>query len=284
MLQADLGAFELASNIKTSYPDKNVTIVDSCPLPLSFIFGSTIAKQLIDATEAKGVKVITAAAGYKIESEGAMATGVTVTTPDEFRGPQTATIPADYLHYSPAVENNTEMVPPNLMYPDGSVQVNGWLQTANADIFAVGDIAKYPAVILQNWFNTHCQSLARDQGIYAAHNMLGMGVLFSSCPWFSVGTAFMRLDFVGFAGHFDWEFTESDNVSDPTQSSKITYLFKGDVCTGAAIANKTGAAAVIKVAIERGLMPSKKQLAKGEVKYVDILKRVQASSVASTHN
>jgi NADPH-dependent 2,4-dienoyl-CoA reductase/sulfur reductase-like enzyme len=40
------------------------------------------------------------------------------------------------------------MVPPGLLYSDGAVQVNTWLRTGNPDIFAVGDIAKYPSVIL----------------------------------------------------------------------------------------------------------------------------------------
>jgi hypothetical protein len=54
-------------------------------------------------------------------------------------------------------------------------------------------------------------------------------------------------------------------------------MFKGNVCTGVAIANKPGAAAVIKIAMEKDLIPTKRELTQKRAKYSDIVARVKAS-------
>jgi len=61
------------------------------------------------------------------------------------------------------------------------------------------------------------------------------------------------------------------------RASKVTYFFKGDKCIGVASVNKPGAATIFKLAMERGLLPNKADLVKGET-YLDILKKVQASN------
>lgn len=85
-----------------------------------------------------------------IESDGPLASSVTILSDDEFRGNLSESIPADLVLVAPSHSFNTEMVQPNLLFPDGTVRVNGWLSTANPDIFAVGDIAKFPSMINQD--------------------------------------------------------------------------------------------------------------------------------------
>jgi hypothetical protein len=52
---SDIGIWEMAGNIKTEFPDKTVTIVNSVEEPLEFFFGHEIGEQVIAAVEKKGV-------------------------------------------------------------------------------------------------------------------------------------------------------------------------------------------------------------------------------------
>lgn len=67
---------------------------------------------------------------------------------------------------------------------DGSVVVDPFMQTNYTDIFAAGDIATYSywptgeKTRTEHWVN------ALDQGTYAAFNMLGKLVPYSTVPFF----------------------------------------------------------------------------------------------------
>jgi NADPH-dependent 2,4-dienoyl-CoA reductase/sulfur reductase-like enzyme/nitrite reductase/ring-hydroxylating ferredoxin subunit len=85
---------------------------------------------------------------------------------------------------------------------DGSITVDATLQAAN-NLFAAGDIARYPirggnkAIRVEHW------RVAEQQGRVAALNMLGRGVRYEAVPVFWTIQYLKRLDYIGHA--MDWD-------------------------------------------------------------------------------
>jgi NADPH-dependent 2,4-dienoyl-CoA reductase/sulfur reductase-like enzyme/nitrite reductase/ring-hydroxylating ferredoxin subunit len=85
---------------------------------------------------------------------------------------------------------------------DGSITVDATLQAAN-NLFAAGDIARFPLrgdgkpIRVEHW------RVAEQQGRVAALNMLGRGVRYSAVPVFWTIQYLKRLDYIGHAT--DWD-------------------------------------------------------------------------------
>jgi NADPH-dependent 2,4-dienoyl-CoA reductase/sulfur reductase-like enzyme/nitrite reductase/ring-hydroxylating ferredoxin subunit len=85
---------------------------------------------------------------------------------------------------------------------DGSITVDATLQAAN-NLFAAGDIARFPLrgdgkpIRVEHW------RVAEQQGRVAALNMLGRGVRYESVPVFWTIQYLKRLDYIGHAT--DWD-------------------------------------------------------------------------------
>jgi hypothetical protein len=112
--------------------------------------------------------------------------------------------------------------------------------------------------------------------------MLLKGGRYEHCPFFWTNQ-FQNAQFVGFSADADWTFTETEaNAEEPDKPGRVTYFFKDDRCIGAATINKLGAALRLKLAFERGLMPSKTDLTSGRVNYLEIARRVAQSNPCQT--
>lgn len=80
-----------------------------------------------------------------INGEGNVAASVTFASREE-EGEE-ETIPAGVVMLSTGAEIQTEIMPSRLLNTDGSVRVDCFLRTGDADIYAAGDIASFPNLI-----------------------------------------------------------------------------------------------------------------------------------------
>jgi len=187
-----------------------------------------------------------------------------------------AELEADMVLVATGVKARTNIVPKTLRDQNDRVGVNRFMQTEDPDIYAGGDIASAHNPYLG--YNTSLShwSVARDMGRLAALNMLGLGHGYSFVPFFWTDM-FGSAQLVGSV--FDWSehFTEMDDEPDPTKASKATFFFRGAYTSGVALINLPGAAARLRFAFQRNLLPTKSEVISRAVKLKDILARVEAT-------
>lgn len=85
---------------------------------------------------------------------------------------------------------------------DNSVIVNEYLQ-AGEDLYAAGDIARFPYAPIEKLTRIEHWRLAAQHGRIAAHNMLGNQVKFAGIPFFWSGQFNLKLRYAGHAE--DWD-------------------------------------------------------------------------------
>ena len=268
---------EAATSIKRAWPDKNVTIVNLESEPMSKVLGAEIAHQLVTAQAVNGVNLLL---GKKIDSlngDQGLVTSLSIPGVITFGGrPNVTELKADVVLLATGAEINTSYVPHSLKNGDGSVRVNSHLQTADTAIYAAGDIAQFPSLLTESRERVEHWAVAQQQGRIAALNMMEKGNNYTEVPFFW-SNQFLNVAVTGFSTGHDWSYTETKDEDLPSKTARITYFYKGNTCIGAAAVNWFGAVLKLRIALQRGLMPTKKELTSKKVTFDRIAERVKNS-------
>lgn len=268
---------EVATSMTRNFPDKKVTVVELEDIPMQRAFGPDIAQQLVNIHRASGVDFMTSTTTKSINSEGKQAKSITVSYTDSLGRTQEKTIDCDLVLLATGAQMETAYIPPKLLNEDGSVRVDPNLRTSNSNIYAAGDIASMHSMLTESNERIEHWVWAQEQGRHSAMNMLDKGVPFTQAPYFWTGQ-FKKAESTGFTSGYDWYHTDVRPGEDELTTGRITYFYKNSRCIGVSAINVPGAIIRLKIALERGLMPSKEELAKGEVKYEDIVMKIKESA------
>jgi NADPH-dependent 2,4-dienoyl-CoA reductase/sulfur reductase-like enzyme/nitrite reductase/ring-hydroxylating ferredoxin subunit len=175
----------------------SVDVISPEEHPLEKVFGRELSNLVLEAHTKKGVRLHLGSKVARIDGKQILLQGGEL-------------IEADIVVVGIGVEPRLHLAEAAGLALDRGVQVNSRLQTSNPDIFAAGDIARWPdphtgdSIRVEHWV------VAERQGQVAAANMLGGDESFAMVPFFWTKHFDLSIRYVGHAEKWDETHIEGD--------------------------------------------------------------------------
>ena len=163
-----------------------VDVVSRDRVPLAHVMGEQVGRYVQQLHEEQGVRFHLAAELRAIhEHELELASG---------------RLPADLVVMGVGVKPRTGLAQRAGLEVDNGVVVDSHLRASAPDVWAAGDVARYPEVRLGTRVRVEHWQAAERQGQAVAHDMLGLGGPFNDVPFFWSQHYDVTLSYVGHAG------------------------------------------------------------------------------------
>jgi NADPH-dependent 2,4-dienoyl-CoA reductase/sulfur reductase-like enzyme/nitrite reductase/ring-hydroxylating ferredoxin subunit len=165
--------------------------------PLEKVFGRELSDLVLEAHSRKGVRLHLGSRVARIEDKQVLLQG----------GER---IDADIVVVGIGVEPRLQLAKAAELTLDRGVVVNSRLQTSDPNIFAAGDIARWPDPHTGENIRVEHWVVAERQGQVAAANMLGRDQSFTMVPFFWTKHFDLSIRYVGHAEKWDETLVEGD--------------------------------------------------------------------------
>ena len=149
----------------------SVDVIAPAEHPLEKVFGRELSDLVLEAHAQKGVRLHVGAKVARIEDKHVVLQGG-------------ARIDADIVVVGVGVEPRLQLAEAAGLALDRGVRVNSRLQTSDPDIFAAGDIVRWPDPHTGKNIRVEHWVVAERQGQVAAANVLGRDETFTMVPFF----------------------------------------------------------------------------------------------------
>lgn len=173
--------------------DVDVTVLEHAGLPLESTLGPEMGEVFAALHRQNGVDLRTGTDVSAISVDGERASGVTLS--------DGTVIPADAVLIAVGALPNTELASEAGIDVDNGVLVDAGLQSSDADVVAVGDIAAAQHPILNARIRVEHWANALNQPETAADTMLGRPAEYVRMPYFFTDQYDLGMEYVGHAPH-----------------------------------------------------------------------------------
>lgn len=167
-----------------------VTVVGHEDVPLAKVLGQELGKWVQDLHEQNGVHFVPGASPVTIRK-------------DRVELSNGSSIEADLVVLGVGVSPRTSLAEACGLTVDNGVIVDENLRTSDANIYAAGDIARYPDPISGERTRIEHWVVAERQGQAAARTMLGLGKGFRDVPFFWSQHYDVAISYIGHASSWD---------------------------------------------------------------------------------
>lgn len=157
-------------------------------------------------------------------------------------------LPADLVVMGVGVRPRVELAEAAGLRVDDGVIVDALFRTSHRDVYAAGDIARYPEARLGEPVRIEHWTVAQRQGEAAARTMLGVGAPFRDVPFFWSTHYDVTIAYVGHARSWDRLEVRGDIAG---RDASVIYRKAGRVLAVATM-NRDGQSLAVEAAMERG--------------------------------
>jgi len=166
-----------------------VTVVEMAPLPLHAVLGHEVASVFRDLHEAHGVR-------FRFESGLREFGGVSGQLSNVVLDDDTE-IPADLAVVGVGIRPATELAETAGLAVDDGVVTDASLRTADPDVYACGDVARFLSPLVGERIRVEHWSNALNGGPAAARSMLGQPVSYDRVPYFFTDQYDLGMEYAG---------------------------------------------------------------------------------------
>lgn len=145
------------------------------------------------------------------------------------------------------------------LQPDGSVKVDSSFR-ATETVYAAGDIATFPDVRTGEQIRIEHWRTAEQQGVVAAHNMMGKKLVYESVPFFWTKQGDLNIKYAGYAREWDEVIIQGDIAA---QNCLVFYVKQNQVLAVAGIKRGQQLGA-IQALMRQNKMPNAEEIRRGE--------------------
>ncbi|HYP77582.1 MAG TPA: FAD-dependent oxidoreductase [Polyangiaceae bacterium] len=224
---------EAAASLRTRGVE--VTVVAPESVPLGRVLGEALGRSVQRLHEAHGVQ-------FRLGARPKAITAHSVVLED---GRELA---ADLVIFGVGVRPSTELAESAGLSVDRGVLVDQYLRTSATDVFAAGDIARFPDARTGQRIRVEHWAVATRQGETAALNLLGNNQVFDAVPFFWSAHYESTISYLGHAEN--WE--RVDIAGDLGAANCAVAFRNGDRTLALATIGRDRASLEAELAMERG--------------------------------
>ena len=174
-----------------------VTVVEPQPTPLHAVLGAELGGVFARLHRDHGVDLRVGTGVRELRGAAGRLTAVVTDSGDE--------LPADIAIVGVGARPNTELADAAGLSVDNGVIVDAALRTANADVYAAGDVASAFNPLLGRRLRVEHWANARESGPAAARSMLGQPVSHDPVPYFFSDQYDLGMEYAGQAGPGEYD-------------------------------------------------------------------------------
>lgn len=224
--------------------DLSVEVIELQDRLMARAVGPTLSTYALEALRSFGIRVRLGTGVVRAESRGGRVHGVTLDSGE--------LVPSDVVIVGLGVRPRTGLAERAGLELDNGVAVNGFLETSDPSISAIGDCCSFPYPYGDRRIRLESVQNATDQARHVARRLTGHRTSYRDLPWFWSNQGGMKLQMAGLAFDADREVV----LGDPSSGRFSVLHFAGERLVCGESVNSTGDHVALRTVVAHGDHPA----------------------------